>query len=115
MPGPACSWPARCWIGRPPPAATCCRPASPPASRRPRACCAGSTLADGRSLPRALGSDLDRPGIDRHAAHVAALAGVVVEREVPDRTVVPEGHRAGLPREPRGERLIARVLEKIIQ
>src|SRR6185312_817443 len=63
-------------------------------------------LADGLSR---------RGGVDGHAAHVAALAGIVVQGEVPDGAVVPEGHRAGPPGEAAGEGLVARVLEQEVE
>ncbi len=43
---PACSWPARCWTGRRRPAATCCRAASAPGSRRHVARWGGSARAN---------------------------------------------------------------------
>src|SRR5690606_9672623 len=53
--------------------------------------------------------------VHRHAPHVAALAVIVVEREVPDAAIVPEGEGAGRPAKAAGEGFAAADLEKVVQ
>ena len=52
---------------------------------------------------------------DGNTAHMTALARIVVQREVPDRPIVPEGDGSGSPREAAGKRFVAGVLEEKIK
>src|SRR5690349_9418307 len=53
--------------------------------------------------------------VHRDAAHVPALAVIVVEGVMPDAAIVPERQRAGAPAEAAGVGLTSRHLEEIVQ
>ena len=53
--------------------------------------------------------------VERDAMHLAPVPGVVVQRVVPHRTVIPEGHRPWLPLEAAGELLLACMVVQAIE